>query len=133
MSASVKPEIRTLYETGLVPDDCPSFHEGQSIRMADNRRELALMRRIKAGDSDTKQQLIISSMLHVLRSNKHHVRNGTGVFELLNAGKRGLAHALENFEPEGKDSFSSYASMCIRQHIEQVLDPRPSAPRPQRD
>lgn len=99
----------------------------------DDAHELKLLQRARTGDPDTGQQLITSTLLHVLRSNRHYARNGTRIFDLLDAGRKGLAQALESFEAEGTDRFSSYASMCIRQHIEQVLNPRPSAPRPQRD
>lgn len=95
---------------------------------ADATHDLALMRRIKAGDFDTRQQLVISNLLHVLRSNKSYARNGTGIFDLLKAGERGLVHALENFEREGNDRFSAYAASCIRLHIEYTLNPRRSAP-----
>jgi DNA-directed RNA polymerase sigma subunit (sigma70/sigma32) len=97
----------------------------------DDDHELELLQRARTGDPDTGQQLITSTLLHVLRSNRHYARNGTRIFDLLDAGRQGLAHALENFEPENKESFSSYASMCIRRHIEQALNLRPSAPPPQ--
>ena len=96
--------------------------------VADETHDLALMRRIKAGDFDTRQQLVTSNLLHVLRSNKSYARNGTGIFDLLKAGERGLVHALENFEQEGHDHFSAYAASCIRRHIEHTLSPRQPAP-----
>lgn len=99
----------------------------------DDTHERMLLQRARTGDPDTRQQLITSTLLHVLRSNRHYGRNGTRIFDLLAAGREGLARALEDFEPEGKDRFSSYASMHIRQHIEKVLNPRPSAHQPRGD
>jgi DNA-directed RNA polymerase sigma subunit (sigma70/sigma32) len=98
------------------------------LRTVSDDREL--MQRIKAGDFDTRQQLLTNNLLHVLRSRRSYARNGAGIFDLLKAGERGLVHALEHFEREGEDGFSSYAASCIRQHIEYTLSPqRPLAAR----
>lgn len=86
-----------------------------------DERDQELMRRIEAGDFDTRQQLLTSNLLHVLRSRRSYARNGAGLFDLLKAGERGLIHALEHFEQEGKYDFSTYAASCIRQYIEGTL------------
>jgi DNA-directed RNA polymerase sigma subunit (sigma70/sigma32) len=94
-----------------------------------DERDRELMRRIEAGDFDTRQQLLTSNLLHVLRSRRSYARNGAGIFDLLKAGERGLVHALEHFEREGEYDFSNYAAACIRQHIERTLSQqRPLTP-----
>ncbi|OGS91899.1 MAG: hypothetical protein A2061_09505 [Gallionellales bacterium GWA2_59_43] len=86
------------------------------------------MHRIKAGDYDTREQLVASNLLHVLRSNKHYARSGTKIFDLIKAGNQGLVHALESFDAEGNDRFSTYAATYIQQHVERALNPRPVPP-----
>lgn len=41
--------------------------------------------------------------------------------DLIREGRQGLAYALENFEIEGGFRFSSYATRCIRRHIERAI------------
>lgn len=94
----------------------------ETIASADDSHEQALMQRIKAGDADAKQKLITGNLRHVLHSNKRYARNGARIFDLLKAGNRGLAHALDNFETEGDGIFSAYAATCIRRHIECALN-----------
>lgn len=116
------------YPETIAPIDGGCHGRRNAASAADEARDLALMRSIKAGDFDTRQQLVTSNLLHVLRSNRCYGRSGTGIFDLLKAGEHGLVHALENFEREGHGRFSAYAASCIRLHIEHALNPRPPAP-----
>lgn len=93
-----------------------------------DERDLELMNRIKAGDFDTRQQLLTCNLLHVLRSKRNYARSGAGIFDLLKAGERGLVHALEHFERKESERFSTYAATCIRRHIELTLSQQPPAP-----
>jgi DNA-directed RNA polymerase sigma subunit (sigma70/sigma32) len=111
MTATAHPEIAPL-----------------STRTAIDERDLELMHRIKAGDFDTRQQLLTCNLLHVLRSKRSYARNGAGIFDLLKAGERGLVHALEHFEQESEDRFSTYAASCIRLHIELTLGKQRALP-----
>lgn len=121
MTSPVYPETSSPIDGG-----CHGRRDAASA--TDAAHDLALMHRIKAGDFDTRQQLVTSNLLHVLRSNKSYARSGTGIFDLLKAGERGLVHALENFEQEGHGRFSAYAASCIRLHIEHTLNPGRPAP-----
>lgn len=100
--------------------------EGALLRTPVDDRDQELMHRIEAGDFDTRQQLLTRNLLHVLRSKRNYARNGAGLFDLLKAGERGLAHALEHFERKGKERFSTYAATCIRLHIELTLSQPPA-------
>lgn len=117
MTAFVYPDTGALYETISVADGQPFRHGG--MQDAD---EMALMQRIKAGDPDARQKLITGNLRHVLHSNRRYARSGAGIFDLLKAGDRGLVHALDSFETKGEGSLPAYAAMCVRQHIERVLD-----------
>lgn len=87
-----------------------------------NTRELALMQRIRSGDTDARQALITSNLRDVLHKHNRHSET-VGFFDLLKAGNIGLDHALENFKPESDGQFSAHAAACIRRHIERALNP----------
>lgn len=127
MTAFAYPERGALYETVSIAGRDRFRHGSQALPL-DDAHDLTLMQRIKQGDFDARQKLITRNLRHVLHSNKRYARNGAGLFDLLKAGNRGLAHALENFEPESDGLFSEYAASCIRQHIETTLNlvPRPA-------
>lgn len=79
------------------------------------------MNLIRAGDFDTRQNLVTRNLRVVLRRNRRYANMGIRIFDLLKAGNRGLEHALENFEQEGGGCFSTYAASCIRQNIEHII------------
>ncbi|BBI99459.1 hypothetical protein FGKAn22_11520 [Ferrigenium kumadai] len=122
MTAFAYPETSALYET-ISHSAVQLFRHGSQAMPLDDAHDLALMQRIKQGDFDARQKLITGNLRQVLHSNKRYTRSGTGIFDLLKAGNRGLVHALENFEPESDGRFSAYAALCIRQHIERTLIP----------
>lgn len=84
-------------------------------------QDLALMNLIKNGDFDAKQNMIARNLRLVLNNTRRYASKGVRLFDLLKAGNLGLEHALENFEPEGKEHFSTYAARCIRRNIEHVI------------
>lgn len=84
-------------------------------------QDMALMNLIKNGDFDAKQNMITRNLRLVLNNTRRYASKGVRLFDLLKAGNLGLEHALENFEPEGKEHFSTYAARCIRRNIEHVI------------
>lgn len=79
------------------------------------------MNLIKAGDFDARQKIIARNLRLVLNSTRRYASKGVRLFDLLRAGNQGLAHALENFEEGDGESFSAYASRCIRRNIEHAI------------
>ncbi|HXU93843.1 MAG TPA: sigma factor [Gallionella sp.] len=124
MTAFAYLERGALYETISIAGRDRFRHDSQALPL-DGAQDPALMQRIKQGDFDARQKLITGNLRHVLHNNRRYARNGAGLFDLLKAGNRGLAHALENFDPESDGPFSEYAALCIRQHIETTLNPVP--------
>lgn len=100
-----------------IPAGMITFRHGNRIGRCDIE-ELALMHRIRSGDFDAKQKLVTANLRLVLHSNRRYANSGAGIFDLLKAGNRGLAHALDTFEPESDGSFAEHAALCIRQYIE---------------
>lgn len=83
--------------------------------------DLSLMNLIKAGDFDTRQSLVTRNLRLVLNNTRRYAHQGIRIFGLLRAGNLGLDHALESFEREGDECFSTYAAWCIRRSIEHAI------------
>lgn len=112
MTAFTDPETGALSETvSMAGDGYPFRHDSQE-----------LIQRLKAGDYDARQKLITGSLRQVLHSHNGYAHSRVGIFDLLKAGNRGLAHALESFKAECDGRFSAYAASCIRRHIEHMLN-----------
>lgn len=122
MTASAYPETDALYETISIANIDRLRLASRPVPLEDDH-DLALIERIKQGDFDARQKLVTGNLRQVLHSNKRYAGNGAGLFDLLKAGNRGLAYALENFEHESDGRFSTYAASCIRLHIERALNP----------
>lgn len=83
--------------------------------------ELALTRRVRAGDFDARQSMIERNLRLVVKIAKHYLHRGLTLMDLVEEGNLGLIHALEKFEPERGFRFSTYATWWIRQNIERAI------------
>jgi len=83
--------------------------------------ELALARRVRAGDFEARQKMIVSNLRLVVSIAKHYLNRGIQIADLIEEGNLGLIHALEKFDPERGFRFSTYATWWIRQNIERAI------------
>src|SRR5574343_301508 len=83
--------------------------------------ELALARRLRAGDFPARQILIERNLRLVVNIAKHYLNRGIPLLDLVEEGNLGLIHALEKFDPERGFRFSTYATWWIRQSIERGI------------
>ena len=83
--------------------------------------ELALARRLRAGDFPARQTLIERNLRLVVNIAKHYLNRGIPLLDLVEEGNLGLIHALEKFDPERGFRFSTYATWWIRQNIERAI------------
>lgn len=83
--------------------------------------ELALSRRVRAGDFEARQKMIVSNLRLVVSIAKHYLNRGIQISDLIEEGNLGLIHALEKFDPERGFRFSTYATWWIRQNIERAI------------
>jgi RNA polymerase nonessential primary-like sigma factor len=83
--------------------------------------EVALARRIAAGDFAARQTMIERNLRLVVNIAKHYAHRGLALLDLVEEGNLGLIHALEKFDPERGFRFSTYATWWIRQNIERAI------------
>jgi RNA polymerase nonessential primary-like sigma factor len=83
--------------------------------------ELAMARRVRAGDFEARQIMIERNLRLVVNIAKHYLNRGMPLLDLVEEGNLGLIHALEKYDPERGFRFSTYATWWIRQNIERAI------------
>ena len=76
-----------------------------------------LSRKVKQGDELAKQEMITHNLRLVVSIAKRYVNKGMPFLDLIQEGNLGLIKAVERFEPELGNRFSTYATWWIRQAI----------------
>jgi RNA polymerase primary sigma factor len=83
--------------------------------------EIALGRRIQAGDEKAEQELVERNLRFVVQVAAKYRGYGLPFTDLINEGNLGLIHAARKFDPDRGARFITYAVWWIRQSIMHAL------------
>ena len=95
---------RYLYEVSLTPLLTPE-------------QEIAVARRVRAGDEEAMQELVKRNTRFVISVAKKYQNRGLALIDLIGEGNLGLMTAARKFDPDQGVKFISYAVWWIRQSI----------------
>ena len=123
------PEVEVFFEPPAQPPDTEFLGDVTQLYLNEiganplltAEEELALARRLRAGDFPARQTLIERNLRLVVNIAKHYLNRGIPLLDLVEEGNLGLIHALEKFDPERGFRFSTYATWWIRQTIERAI------------
>ena len=97
------------------------LREISGIPLLTREQEVELARRARAGDEPAKQRLIESNLRLVVQLARRYLNRGLPLPDLIEEGNLGLLRAVEKFDPERGNRFSTYGTWWIRQAIVRAL------------
>jgi RNA polymerase primary sigma factor len=114
---------KTVYLDDDVADDSVRLYlrEIGKIPLLNSEEELALAKRVVAGEKRAKDQMAEANMRLVVSIAKRYVGRGLDLLDLIQEGNTGLLRAVEKFDPDKGFKFSTYATWWIRQAITRAI------------
>ena len=95
----------------------------------DRETELVVTRKARKGNKRAQEQLVVHNLSLVISVARKFMGRGVRLEDLVQEGNYGLLKAIEHFDPEKGNRFSTYAVWWIRAYITRCLKDGPSAVR----
>ncbi len=93
------------------------LHEVSRTPLLTGQQEVAIAKRVRAGDEEAMQELVKRNLRFVISVAKKYQNRGMALTDLIGEGNVGLMTAARKFDPEQGVKFISYAVWWIRQAI----------------
>jgi RNA polymerase primary sigma factor len=93
------------------------LHEVSLTPLLSPEQEIAIARRVQAGDDEAMQELAKRNLRFVISVAKKYQNRGLALMDLIGEGNIGLLTAARKFDPDHGVKFISYAVWWIRQAI----------------
>ncbi|PKP08934.1 MAG: RNA polymerase subunit sigma [Bacteroidetes bacterium HGW-Bacteroidetes-4] len=97
------------------------FQEINRYPMISAEEEVELSIRIKQGDNEALEKLVLANLRFVISVAKQYLNQGLSFSDLINEGNVGLVKAAQKFDETRGFKFISYAVWWIRQSIIQAI------------
>ncbi len=93
------------------------LHEVSATPLLSAQQEIAIARKVRAGDDEAMQELVKRNLRFVISVAKKYQNRGLALTDLIGEGNLGLLTAARKFDPDHGVKFISYAVWWIRQSI----------------
>lgn len=93
----------------------------RKYKILSKKEEENLLLKIKEGDTEAKNELIVSNLRLVVSVAKNYLNKKMSFIDLISEGNFGLIHAVEKFDVTKGYRFSTYAVWWIKQSITKAL------------
>jgi indolepyruvate ferredoxin oxidoreductase alpha subunit len=103
------------------------LEEISNIPLLTPEQENELAREVAAGDKKARRKMIESNLRLVVNTAKKYTNRGLSLLDLIEEGNLGLIRAVDKFDHEKGNRFSTYALWWIRQSITRAIADRASS------
>ena len=123
-------DVEEIEETEIdipeVTDDCSNsikmyLREIGKVALLSAEEEIALAKRIEAGDEEAKKQLVEANLRLSVSVAKRYIGCGIPLLDLIQEGNIGLIKAAEKYDYTKGFRFSTYATWWIKQSISRAI------------
>ncbi len=115
MTTTNRPATGTADSLGLM------LHDLDRFPMPDHEQQVALAKRVAAGDLEARNQMVAANLRLVVHWARRYQDRGVDLPDLVQEGSFGLLRAVEKFDWERGFRFSTYATWWIRQALQRAV------------